>query len=240
LFDEKGERIRGRENKEAARLALARLKLRGELGDRPVPVSGDWTVARVCDVYLNDLHQTANSEWTAQVRGWLNDLCGYCGALRVNEFKKKHLRAWLQQHDTWNHNMQRNVVGAVIAAFNFCCKFEELDVNPVAGYKKPAATPRVTAFTAEEEEAICETADEAFGRFIKACILTGARPYSELARVTADHVVETAQGMYYLLKAKTPAGKPVTIEVLAGLMGNSARVCWEHYAQWADQYLSPL
>jgi integrase len=35
-------------------------------------------------------------------------------------------------------------------------------------------------------------------------------------------------------------GTPVTIEVLAGLMGNSARVCWEHYAQWADQYIGPL
>jgi len=332
LLDDKGERIRGRENKEAARLALARLKLQGELGDPPARVSGDWTVARVCDAYLNDLHRTAHPEWAAQVRSWLNDLCAYCGALRVNEFRKKHLRTWLQQHETWNNNTQRNVIGAVIAAFNFCCKFEELDVNPVAGYKKPAATPRVTAFSPEEEKAIYEATDEAFGRLIKACILTGARPYSELAKVTADHVVETTHGMYYLLKAKTAdgahghktakktgkdrrimlcdemesmtrqlmlaapkgsglplfrstrgkpwkrtncvvrflklkqelglpedrciyscrhtfakrtlsgyyTGKPVTIEVLAGLMGNSARVCWEHYAQWADQYISPL
>ncbi|MHC4404818.1 MAG: hypothetical protein ACYTG0_34650 [Planctomycetota bacterium] len=88
---------------------------------------------------LNDLHRTTNPEWATQVRGWLNDLCGYRGALSVNEFKKKHLRTWLQQHDTWNNNTQRNVIGAVIAAFNFCCKFEELDVNPAAARKKPAA-----------------------------------------------------------------------------------------------------
>ena len=35
-------------------------------------------------------------------------------------------------------------------------------------------------------------------------------------------------------------GQPVTIEVLAGLMGNTPKVCWEHYAQWADQYNDPL
>jgi len=224
------------------------------------------------------------------------------------------------------------VIGSVIAAFNFCGKLDDLDVNPIAGYKKPTATPRVTAFSPEEEKALYETADEALGLFIKACLLTGARPYSELAKVTADHVVETPQGMYYLLKARTAdgqyghktakktgkdrrimlcdemdtitrrlmltapkgssiplfqttrgkawkrcncvqrflelkkklglpedrcmytcrhtfakrtlsgyyTGKPVTVEVLAGLMGNTPKVCWDHYATWADQYNDPL
>ena len=52
-----------------------------------------------------------------------------------------------------------------------------------------------------------EAADDALGLFIKACILIGARPYSELAKVTADHVVETPQGMYYLLKARMTDGE---------------------------------
>lgn len=332
LFDENGERIRGKENKEAARVALARVKVADELSPTARPVSEEWTVARVCDVYLADLHDSANPEWAKQVENWLNDLCGYCGALKVSEFKKKHLRTWLQRHTTWNHNSQRNVIGSIIAAFNFCCKFDDLDVNPVAGYKKPAATPRVTAFTPEEEKALYEEADEALGLFIRACILTGARPYSELAKVTADHVVETPAGMYYLLRARTAdgkhghksakktgkdrrimlceemevitrrlmlaapkgsgltlfrstrgkawkrcncvqrfgelkkklklpedrcmyacrhtfakrtlsgyyTGKPVTIEILAGLMGNTPKVCWDHYAAWADQYNNPL
>lgn len=333
LFDENGERIRGKDNKEAAALALARIKLSDELST-PLPTSAEdkWTVAKVCDVYLADLHRTANPDWAKQVEKWLNDLCGYCGALRVEEFKKKHLRTWLGRHTTWNHNSQRNVIASIKAAFNFCCKFDDLDANPVAGYEKPAATPRVTAFTPEEEKALYEGADEAFGLFLKACILTGARPYSELAMVTADHVVETPQGIYYLLKArntegksehktgkktgkdrrimlceemetitrklmlKAPkgsgltlfrstrnrawkkcncvqrfgelkkklglskdkcvytarhtfakrtlsgyyTGKPVTIEVLAGLMGNTPAVAWRHYAQWADEYNDPL
>lgn len=36
------------------------------------------------------------------------------------------------------------------------------------------------------------------------------------------------------------SGKQTTIEVLAGLMGNSRQVCWEHYADWCDQYTDPL
>lgn len=332
LLDEHGQRIRGVDNKEAAQLALARVKLANEMPGPSRSTSGDWTVAKVCDVYLNDLHQTASPEWAAQVQNWLNDLCGYCGALQVSELKKKHLRTWILRHKTWNNNSQRNVIGSVIAAFNFCCKFDELDHNPLAGYEKPAATPRVTAFSPEEEEALYLAADEAFGQFLRACILTGARPYSELAKITADHIVESPQGMAYVLKASTADGRqghktakktgkdrrillcdemevltrrmvlaapadsgrplfrstrgrpwkkcnciqrfldlkrklklpddrcvytcrhtfakrtlsgyytgtPVTIEVLAGLMGNTPKVCWDHYAQWSDQYNDPL
>lgn len=35
-------------------------------------------------------------------------------------------------------------------------------------------------------------------------------------------------------------GKPVTLEVLAGLMGNTPKICWEHYAQWSEQYVEPF
>ena len=51
--------------------------------------------------------------------------------------RKKHLRTWLQRHPTWNNNTQRNVIACIKAAFNFCCKFDDLDVNPIASYQKP-------------------------------------------------------------------------------------------------------
>ncbi len=35
-------------------------------------------------------------------------------------------------------------------------------------------------------------------------------------------------------------GPPVTLEVLAGLMGNSPKVCWDHYAKWSNQYVDPF
>ena len=35
-------------------------------------------------------------------------------------------------------------------------------------------------------------------------------------------------------------GQPTTIEVLAGLMGNSRQVAWEHYGKWCESYTEPL
>ena len=47
----------GQDNKEAARMALARIKLCDELSPVANPNSEDWTVGKDCKVYLEDLHQ---------------------------------------------------------------------------------------------------------------------------------------------------------------------------------------
>ena len=68
LFDEKRKRIRGRDNKEAAQLAMARVKLADELPGSPADCGEEWTAARVCDVYLADLHCTARKGLTRDTR----------------------------------------------------------------------------------------------------------------------------------------------------------------------------
>src|SRR5689334_17469371 len=53
LFDEKGERIRGKDNKEAADVALGRLKLSGHgWTGEPAVDDGSCLVARVCSEYI--------------------------------------------------------------------------------------------------------------------------------------------------------------------------------------------
>ncbi len=52
LFDEKGERIRGKKNREAAELALARELLSREMAATGAPASGEWLVVRVCSDYI--------------------------------------------------------------------------------------------------------------------------------------------------------------------------------------------
>jgi hypothetical protein len=96
LFDEKGERIRGKENKEAAEIALAREKLTWEQDSPGVVGGGEWIVARVCSEYLQYCERgLANGSTSKSHRdnskAWLNDLCGFCGALPVVELKKGHV-----------------------------------------------------------------------------------------------------------------------------------------------------
>ncbi len=346
LRDEIGKPVKGKDNRKQAELAVARVKLQ----IAPAKSTGTVFVATVCEAYLVHLRVDACPEHYAIASQWINDFCGYCGALPATELKKKHVRDWVAKHKGWkSDNTKRRAMAIVIAAFNHAVKEEELlDTNPISGLKKPAGFARVTYFKEEEIREVIDYCNRApkkkavslspIGEFFTALILTGARPFSELAKVTADHVQETEKGMVIKLKAgtdddgnyrhkaskktgkdrniylfpdveqvvrtlmlrfpkgsgitifRTPrhkawkrcngvqsfctikrqlgwdkdaekkhlslytcrhtfakrilsgywTGEPATIETLAGLMGNTPKVCWDHYAQWCDEYNEPL
>jgi hypothetical protein len=95
LLDEKGQRIRGRQNKELAEMALARVQVAGD-GDAGGSTAGQrWLVAKVCSEYLQYCERgvangTISKGHHTNSTSWLNDLCGYCGALPVGELVTVH------------------------------------------------------------------------------------------------------------------------------------------------------
>lgn len=222
LFDEDGIRIRGLEKKQAARLALARVKVSGE--DPPQPpaaAGGAWIVARVCSEYLQYCERgvaggSVSREHTYHASRYLNDLCGYCGALPVAELKKGHVTTWIQSHAGWRSTATaRGVLSIVQAAFNHAQA--EFDVpNPLRGLKKPPARPRLHSLSTEDEAALYAKTDECFRDFLFAAVHTGLRPFCELVRITADDVEETPRGMMwrvYSSKTKKTRKIPVRPEV---------------------------
>src|SRR5512136_1779966 len=52
LFDEKGQRIRGKENRQAAETALAKVKVASESDSAVTTGRERWLVAKVCSEYL--------------------------------------------------------------------------------------------------------------------------------------------------------------------------------------------
>ena len=222
LFDAEGQRIRGKENKEAAELALAKEKLSWETGDTDArPAHGQWLVAGVCSEYLQYCQRgLANGAISKGHRdnavSWLNDLCEYCGALPVAQLKKGHVKTWIENHKTWRSSAtHRSVIAIVLAAFN---RAEEMyDVaNPLKGVKKPRSQPRLHSIGEEDEKILYEATEVCFRNFLFAAIHTGLRPFCELARITADEVEETDRGMMwrvYSSKTKKTRKIPVRPEV---------------------------
>jgi integrase len=207
LLDERQRPIRGREQKLDAELALARLKVAGKW--RPTPSSPTlepWLVARACSEYLQEFERraaqgTLNLEHKAAGIYYLNDFCSFCGALPISELRKRHVELWLERHPTWQSPVTRkNAVTFVLAAINAAEEHHGI-VNPLRGLKKPPSRPRLQSFLPEEEAALYGAADEALRRFLFAAIHTGLRPFCELARLTADAVVETERGMMWRVRS---------------------------------------
>ncbi len=219
LFDGEGQRIRGKENKEIADVALAREQLSWE-GETPGS-GGEWIVARVCSKYLEYCERGVIKGSISQghrdnSKAWLNDLCEYCGALPVVQLKKGHVQEWIEKHESWRSPAtHRSVIAIVLAAFN---RAEEMFgiPNPIKGLKKPKSEPRLGSITPEEEQALYGATESCFGNFLFAAIQTGLRPFCELARLTADEVEESERGMMwriYSSKNKKIRKIPVRPEV---------------------------
>jgi hypothetical protein len=123
LFDEDGNRIRSLENSRLAEHAFARAKLAG-LSESTNSLSvDDWIVAKVCSEYLQSCERrvAAGSMSVSHHRGavsFLNDLCGYCSALKVSEFNRSHFQLWMENHAGWKSlATHRSVIAIVLAAF---------------------------------------------------------------------------------------------------------------------------
>ena len=222
LFDEEGQRIRGRENQEAAELALARVKVddsseaAGGAGSRE-----PWVVARVCSEYIQYCERgvvngTVSKGHRDNTVSFLNDLCKYCGALPVAELKKGHVKTWMESHVTWRSSAtHRSVVAIVLAAFNQTEEMHDV-ANPLKGLKKPPSKPRLHSFSPEAETELYAATEQCFRDFLFAALHTGLRPFCELARMTADDVEENPRGMMwrvYSTKTKKTRKIPVRTEV---------------------------
>ena len=221
LFDEAGARIRGLDGRNSAEQALARVQLSGEHNVQASPAEQDWIVARVCSDYLEYCRRgvasgAVSQGYNQQAIWYLNDLCSYCGALKVSELKKSHVQTWIESHAGWRSPAtHRSAIFIVQAAFNRAETMFDVP-NPLKGLKKPQARPRLHSFSPEEEQAIYGATEECFRNFLFAAVHTGLRPFCELATITADHVEMSERGMMwrvYSSKTKKTRKIPVHHEV---------------------------
>jgi len=221
LFDEQGQRIRGKDNKEAAELALAKVQVAGDGETLTAGGDGRCLVARVCSEYLQYCQRgvangTISKSHHASSVSYLNDLCAYCGALPTTQLKKGHVTTWVESHPTWvSPATRRGVLSIVVAAFNRAQELFGIP-NPLKGLKKPVSQPRLHSISPDDEKTLLEATEPRFQEFLFAAIRTGLRPYCELARLTADDVEENGRGMMwrvYSSKTKKTRKIPVQGEV---------------------------
>jgi integrase len=222
LVDEQGQRIRGKENRQAAEMALARVNLANDADPAGSPIGLEgWLVAKVCSEYIQYCQRgvangTLSESHHMGAVSFLNDLCQYCGALPVMKLKKGHVETWVESHSTWRSPAtRRSALAFVLAAFH---RAEEMHgiASPLKGLKKPRSLPRLHSFSKEDEQLIYGATEDRFRDFLFAAIHTGLRPFCELARLTADDVEDTQRGMMwrvYASKTKKTRKVPVKAEV---------------------------
>jgi len=197
-----GKPIKGAEQQQAALDAHARLRLQIQAAPKRAV---DWTVARVCETYLQKVNKEDGARHLENSTAWLNNLCRFCGALSVDEFDAQTLDKWIASNPGWKSvNSIRGIVSVVLAAFNYAHRYHKKQgcpVNPIAEYKLPTGHGRIVFFTDDEiKQVLAASPNQAFADFWQFCLLTGARP-SEVAKLTAEHLRQENGKTFFVIDA---------------------------------------
>ncbi len=215
---ENGEPIREQRTPQAV-LRDAYLRYRAEKQRQPAEetaVLDELTVKTACKLYLDHaLASGAKSTYRQRAASLFDFYSGLPAAARgktkaerakfkpihdgygtklVRDLKPLDIDQWLAAHKSWD-GCKRTKVQAVKRALNYCVRAGVLSRNPLKGYTVARSNIRKTYITPEQEKACYQFAKPPLADAIKVCIRTGARYGCEFAKLTAEHVRVTDNGM---------------------------------------------
>jgi len=163
----------------------------------------DRPFAELADRYLDDkLKSCEHSTYEGYKYRLARALQILGTSVRVGAMRKKHLSE-LKLALTDSTTTVRDTLASVIGVFNWAVSEDLVEVNPLAGYKLPAARQRTRVATDDEIRRLVRgtAKNPSFRRVLLALRETGCRP-GEVRELTWDKV-DLERGLWILDKHKT-------------------------------------
>jgi integrase len=209
---------------------------------------------KLADLFLDHAEKTKEKSTYELQRLYLQSFCDHIKKKRAFDLKVADVTAWLLKHTAghatpkkkqeppkkgkkrfidpdgvWGHNTQVTCRAIVRACLNWAVDQGYLTHNPL-GRLKAGSYHRRERILSQEERAkikVC-VRDQAFSDFIFFLEQTGARPFSEAAKVSAD-MIDFAEGTITFRKHKNARkGKTRTIYMTDRLREVLQRRCAMH------------
>lgn len=161
------------------------------------------TFKKLADLYLSYTEQAKSGQTYKHQKYFLQLFCDHVRTKRAAEVKPGDVTAWvLKYKDRWGHNTQVTARGLVVACLNWAVEQGYLPYSPLARMKVGQMHGRERILTKDEREKVkAAVRNKGFKRFLTFLELTGCRPYSEAAQITAA-MIDWEEGCIPLVKHK--------------------------------------
>lgn len=161
--------------------------------------------------YENSLQVNKPTTWRMH-KIYLQSFLDHVKKKRVKDLKVHHVSEWITKTG-WGESTACSARGTVLAVLNWAVEQGYIDRHPLAKLKRGSHKRRERVFTTEELDRICKFVKPDFSAFLRALELTGARPFAELAFVTAttkgwEEHISVAVGKRW----KGPLPKPAVVD----------------------------
>ena len=179
--------VNGRQVKLAKDKAEARRLFHKLMAADAPEVAGRVSVRRLLDDYLS---QTAASKSPGRLVSLVRYYTRFAAAFghrRCDSLKPDEVEGWLGRQPG-EASTRDFTLAALKAAFNWGVRRKRLAADPLAGLTRGRAAKRQRVVTAAEFEAAVAHGKPHWRDYFRVLLLTGMRPVSEAARLTAGHL----------------------------------------------------
>lgn len=184
------------------------------------------TFRKLADLFLQEAARTKEPETVKVQTVYLQSFCDFIGKRKAMDIKVHHVSEWLIEHNkpgkvrgpkkrkpkpegspesvryqSWGESTRTTARSILRACLNWAFNEGYIPANPLAKLKRGSYTRRERILTASERQRIREYLPEGIREFMLAIEKTGARPFSELAKLTAE-MVDWKAGTITLVKHK--------------------------------------
>jgi integrase len=142
----------------------------------------------------------------------LKSLCDFLPGVKAADLGVRQAERWLESKADWKHNTKTSAKGALQACMNWGVKREMIAANPVKalGIGSYTNAERILS-VAERDRVRAAVQGQQFKDYLRVLELNGARPFSEIATLTAE-MVDFENGVIVFEKHKNvKKGKRRTI-----------------------------
>jgi integrase len=137
------------------------------------------------------------------------------GNKAVGDLIPLDVQRWLDANKDWK-GARRLGIQSIKRALNWAVKAGLIERNPIKGFSAGTPGKRAAYWTDEMVQLIKAHSHPPFHKFIDALLATGARPFSELAALTAANVEESGDGQRWVFtkhKTAKQTGRPRIVYV---------------------------
>jgi len=241
----KGEKIKlSPDKKEATRLFHELLSKHEEPAGSNISPS----FKHIADLFLDESERTKKPTTYRMAQMFLQSFCDHIGKKRIADLKVLHVSEWiaakqrepvptkvihgekpkLRKRRPWNESTACSGRATVLACLNWAVQQGYIESHPLMKLKRGVHKRRERYLTPAERKNIRENVKTDFAVFLQALELTGARPFSELATLTADMINWETNTIPFAEHKNESKGKTRTIYMTPALVKLLKRQCREH------------
>src|SRR5262245_36793358 len=160
------------------------------------------TLEEVCNAFLDDAKATKAEKTYENQKGYLQSFCDAVGkSRRVRDITEEEFDRWSRSKG-WGKSTQTAARATIMACLNWGVRKGRLLESPLWGARSGAYRRRERILRAEEKKKIHQVLKGGLKDFVNFIEMTGCRPFSEAAKVTAA-MIDWADGSVPFEQHKT-------------------------------------